>query len=198
MANESSDFQCLIIDWGGVLTEPTGGPVGRWLSQQGVDREVFHAVLSEWGDDVDPTAPPTPLQLIERGQITIEEFEALISLELTRRTGVEYPKQGLFDGMWLTLEHDYAMQDLVRQMRASFNVLGPLLARTGEAKVSLPGGCTIGARPVDLHLQALTAMGAEIELDEGYVIARTPHGLKGAEIEFPFVSVGAPRGAEEH
>jgi len=85
----------------------------------------------------------------------------------------------------------FAPYDLVRQMRASFNVLGPLLARTGEAKVSLPGGCTIGARPVDLHLQALTALGAEIELDEGYVIARTPHGLKGAEIEFPFVSVGA-------
>jgi len=76
-------------------------------------------------------------------------------------------------------------------MRASFNVLGPLLARTGEAKVSLPGGCTIGARPVDLHLQALAAMGVEIELDEGYVIARAPKGLRGAEIEFPFVSVGA-------
>ena len=119
MANDSSGFHCLIIDWGGVLTEPTGGPVGRWLSKQGVDREVFHAVLSEWGDDVDPTALPTPLQLIERGQITIEEFEVLISLELTRRTGIDYPQQGLFDGMWLSLEHDYAMQDLVRQMRQS-------------------------------------------------------------------------------
>jgi UDP-N-acetylglucosamine 1-carboxyvinyltransferase len=76
-------------------------------------------------------------------------------------------------------------------MRASFNVLGPLLARTGNAKVSLPGGCTIGARPVDLHLQALTAMGAAIELEEGYVSATAPKGLRGAEIEFPFVSVGA-------
>jgi UDP-N-acetylglucosamine 1-carboxyvinyltransferase len=85
----------------------------------------------------------------------------------------------------------FAPYDLVRQMRASFNVLGPLLARTGEAKVSLPGGCTIGARPVDLHLQALQALGAEIELDEGYVTARARNGLKGAEIEFPFVSVGA-------
>jgi UDP-N-acetylglucosamine 1-carboxyvinyltransferase len=89
------------------------------------------------------------------------------------------------------IESTFAPYDLVRQMRASFNVLGPLLARTGEAKVSLPGGCTIGARPVDLHLQALTAMGVEVELDEGYVIARAPKGLKGAEIEFPFVSVGA-------
>lgn len=85
----------------------------------------------------------------------------------------------------------FAPYDLVRKMRASFNVLGPLLARTGEAKVSLPGGCTIGARPVDLHLKALEALGVEIELSEGYVHARAPQGLKGAEIEFPFVSVGA-------
>lgn len=85
----------------------------------------------------------------------------------------------------------FAPYDLVRQMRASFNVLGPLLARSGQAKVSLPGGCTIGARPVDLHLQALEALGARIDLHEGYVYAQAPRGLRGAEIEFPFVSVGA-------
>ncbi len=85
----------------------------------------------------------------------------------------------------------FAPYDLVRQMRASFNVLGPLLARTGHAKVSLPGGCTIGARPVDLHLDALSRLGASIELEEGYVSAVAPNGLRGAEIEFPFVSVGA-------
>ncbi|OYX95225.1 MAG: UDP-N-acetylglucosamine 1-carboxyvinyltransferase, partial [Caulobacter sp. 35-67-4] len=85
----------------------------------------------------------------------------------------------------------FAPYDLVRQMRASFNVLGPLVARTGQAKVSLPGGCTIGARPVDLHLQALEALGAKIDLHEGYVYAQAPRGLKGAEITFPFVSVGA-------
>lgn len=85
----------------------------------------------------------------------------------------------------------FAPYDLVRQMRASFNVLGPLIARTGQAKVSLPGGCTIGARPVDLHLQALEALGAKIDLHEGYVYAQAPRGLKGAQIEFPFVSVGA-------
>jgi UDP-N-acetylglucosamine 1-carboxyvinyltransferase len=84
-----------------------------------------------------------------------------------------------------------APYDLVRQMRASFNVLGPLLARSGQAKVSLPGGCTIGARPVDLHLEALRALGAQIELHEGYVYAQAPRGLEGAEITFPFVSVGA-------
>lgn len=85
----------------------------------------------------------------------------------------------------------FAPYDLVRQMRASFNVLGPLLARTGQAKVSLPGGCTIGARPVDLHLKALEALGARIDLHEGYVYAQAPRGLKGAVINFPINSVGA-------
>ncbi|GAB4529917.1 MAG: UDP-N-acetylglucosamine 1-carboxyvinyltransferase [Amphiplicatus sp.] len=84
-----------------------------------------------------------------------------------------------------------APYDLVRKMRASFNVLGPLVAREGEAKVSLPGGCAIGARPVDLHLKALAAMGATIDLEEGYVIAAARGGLRGARIDFPFVSVGA-------
>jgi UDP-N-acetylglucosamine 1-carboxyvinyltransferase len=84
-----------------------------------------------------------------------------------------------------------APYDLVRQMRASFNVLGPLLARTGQAKVSLPGGCSIGARPVDLHLQALEALGVHIDLHEGYVYAQAPRGLKGARIDFPLASVGA-------
>ncbi|WP_333590461.1 UDP-N-acetylglucosamine 1-carboxyvinyltransferase [Brevundimonas sp.] len=98
-------------------------------------------------------------------------------------------QQTLFDAREIT--STFAPYDLVRQMRASFNVLGPLLARTGHAKVSLPGGCTIGARPVDLHLDALARLGAEIELEEGYVSAHAPRGLHGAEIEFPFVSVGA-------
>ena len=85
----------------------------------------------------------------------------------------------------------FASYDMVRKMRASFQVLAPLLARQGEAKVSLPGGCAIGARPVELHLAALQAMGAKIDLAEGYVSATAPGGLKGAEIVFPFVSVGA-------
>ncbi len=85
--------------------------------------------------------------------------------------------------------------DVVRKMRASFLVLGPLLARFGEAKVSLPGGCAIGARPVDLHLKVMEALGAQIELADGYVIARAPKGLKGARIIFPFASVGATENA---
>jgi UDP-N-acetylglucosamine 1-carboxyvinyltransferase len=81
--------------------------------------------------------------------------------------------------------------DIVRKMRASILVLGPLLARHGRAEVSLPGGCAIGARPVDLHLKALEAMGATLDLRDGYVHAEAPSGLRGAVVEFPTVSVGA-------
>lgn len=84
-----------------------------------------------------------------------------------------------------------APYDLVSRMRASFWVVGPLLARMGEARVSLPGGCAIGTRPVDFHLDALRALGADLEIDGGYVMARAPKGLKGARIVFPKVSVGA-------
>jgi UDP-N-acetylglucosamine 1-carboxyvinyltransferase len=84
-----------------------------------------------------------------------------------------------------------APYDLVRKMRASILVLGPMLARYGSARVSLPGGCAIGNRPVDLHLAGLEKLGAEIELVGGYVEARAPNGLTGAEIVFPKVSVGA-------
>lgn len=88
-----------------------------------------------------------------------------------------------------------AHYDIVRKMRASILVLGPLLARHGRAVVSLPGGCAIGARPVDLHLRALEALGAEMELRDGYVHARAPGGLRGGEVAFPFVSVGATENA---
>jgi UDP-N-acetylglucosamine 1-carboxyvinyltransferase len=84
-----------------------------------------------------------------------------------------------------------APYDLVRKMRASVLVLGPLVARHGQARVSLPGGCAIGARPVDLHIKGLEAMGAEITIDAGYIDAAAPKGLTGAEFVFPKVSVGA-------
>ncbi|MDD3444752.1 MAG: UDP-N-acetylglucosamine 1-carboxyvinyltransferase [Zavarzinia sp.] len=90
-----------------------------------------------------------------------------------------------------TISNTTAPYDIVRKMRASVLVLGPLVARMGEARVSLPGGCAIGTRPVDLHLKGLEAMGAVIELADGYVHATAPKGLKGATIRFPFVSVGA-------
>jgi UDP-N-acetylglucosamine 1-carboxyvinyltransferase len=115
---------------------------------------------------------------------------------LLARLGVEVEERDGPDGAETVLTTPeivsaIAPYDLVRQMRASFNVLGPLVARTGQAKVSLPGGCSIGARPVDLHLKALEALGARIDLHEGYVYASAPRGLKGGRIDFPMVSVGA-------
>ncbi len=108
---------------------------------------------------------------------------------------------GLQQGLVLAMSsHDIANHtadyDIVRKMRASILVLGPMLAREGHAVVSLPGGCAIGARPVDLHQRAMEALGAEIELKDGYLHARAPGGrLKGATIHFPLVSVGATENA---
>ena len=106
----------------------------------------------------------------------------------------------LNDGKVLAMSsHDLnnltANYEIVRKMRASILVLGPMLARAGQAVVSLPGGCAIGARPVDLHLKALEAMGADLDLRDGYVHAKAPNGLKGAVVEFPFASVGATENA---
>ena len=94
-----------------------------------------------------------------------------------------------------TIANHTAHYDIVRKMRASILVLGPMLARDGHAVVSLPGGCAIGARPVDLHLKALEALGAEMDLRDGYVHAKAPGGLKGGTFEFPIVSVGATENA---
>ncbi|MCY4564282.1 MAG: UDP-N-acetylglucosamine 1-carboxyvinyltransferase, partial [Gammaproteobacteria bacterium] len=89
-----------------------------------------------------------------------------------------------------TLSELRAPYDLVKTMRASFLVMGPLLARFGSAEVSLPGGCAIGARPVDQHLKGFAAMGAEISMQDGYVRASAPGGLKGVEFEMDTVTVG--------
>ncbi|HKX80119.1 MAG TPA: UDP-N-acetylglucosamine 1-carboxyvinyltransferase [Novosphingobium sp.] len=107
-----------------------------------------------------------------------EDFGRVMTLEATRITS------------------NVAPYDLVRKMRASILVLGPMLARMGEAKVSLPGGCAIGNRPIDLHLKAMEALGATIELAEGYVRAVAPDGgLPGGRYSFPIVSVGATENA---
>jgi UDP-N-acetylglucosamine 1-carboxyvinyltransferase len=119
--------------------------------------------------------------------------------QLLQSLGAEV--QALQGGRVLALSsHDVTSQhadyDIVRKMRASILVLGPLLARFGQAEVSLPGGCAIGARPVDLHLKAMEAMGATMDLRDGYVHATAPAGgLRGAVIDFPFVSVGATENA---
>ncbi len=114
--------------------------------------------------------------------------------ELLRQHGTEVAPSGndprtlSIGGVITNTEAPY---DIVRKMRASILVLGPLLARTGEARVSLPGGCAIGTRPVDLHLKGLEQMGAVIELDAGYINAKVKGRLKGATIVFPMPSVGA-------
>ena len=128
--------------------------------------------------------------------LTITNAPRLADVDMLLKLLAQHGVESTFEGSTLTLRaakivSTEAPYDLVRKMRASFNVLGPLLAREGKARVSLPGGCAIGARPVDLHLKALAAMGAEIDLDEGYVVAEAKNGLSGARIEFPFVSVGA-------
>ena len=104
---------------------------------------------------------------------------------------IERPQAGtlVIDASHLTSTS--APYDLVRRMRASFLVMGPLLARKGHAKISLPGGCSIGARPIDLHLKAFEAMGAVINLENGDIEASVENGLKGAQIYLDFPSVGA-------
>jgi UDP-N-acetylglucosamine 1-carboxyvinyltransferase len=109
--------------------------------------------------------------------------------------GGKRPGETQYDGQTLHISaaniiDTTAPYELVSRMRASFWVIAPLLARMGEAKVSMPGGCAIGTRPVDLLIMALERLGAEIEIDAGYVIARTPRGLRGGEIAFPKVTVG--------
>jgi UDP-N-acetylglucosamine 1-carboxyvinyltransferase len=120
-------------------------------------------------------------------------------IQLLQQHGVEVQaapgENGHAHGTVLTLQtarisSTTAPYDIVRKMRASVLVLGALLAREGQARVSLPGGCAIGARPVDLHIAGLRAMGAEIDIDGGYMVARATGGLKGARYTFPKVSVG--------
>lgn len=129
----------------------------------------------------------------------VDSFGHLLN-QLGVSTSVAGIKSGEF-GRKMTLQagdiaSTVAPYDMVRKMRASVLVLGPMLARAGEATVSLPGGCAIGDRPIDLHLKALESIGAEIELASGYVKATAPKGrLSGGDFSFPIVSVGATENA---
>jgi UDP-N-acetylglucosamine 1-carboxyvinyltransferase len=110
-------------------------------------------------------------------------------------TGGKRPGETQYDGQTLHISaakiiDTTAPYEMVSRMRASFWVVAPLVARMGEARVSMPGGCAIGTRPVDLLIMALERLGAEIEIDGGYVVARAKNGLKGGEIKFPKVTVG--------
>ena len=144
--------------------------------------------------------------LLTRDTLTLDNVPRLADVALLKRIlgnhGVDCMVQGKRAGQnglsGETLElragdivDTVAPYDLVSKMRASFWVIGPLVARMGEARVSLPGGCAIGTRPVDLFIDALRTLGAEIDIDAGYVIARAKNGLRGARIAFPKVTVGA-------
>jgi len=133
--------------------------------------------------------------LLTDDRLTLTNVAKLADLqtmaELLAQHGLETDRDGRTLILGGRITNTEAPYDIVRKMRASILVLGPLLARTREARVSLPGGCAIGTRPVDLHLKGLEAMGAVIKLDGGYIDATAPTGLHGAQIVFPFVSVGA-------
>ncbi len=144
--------------------------------------------------------------LLTEQTLTLENLPNLADVALLKRIlgnhGVDYTVSGKRAGVvrqagetvGLTaraIVDTTAPYDLVSRMRASFWVLGPLVARMGEARVSLPGGCAIGTRPVDYFLLAMEALGADIQLDSGYVVAAAPRGLRGNRIAFPGVSVGA-------
>jgi UDP-N-acetylglucosamine 1-carboxyvinyltransferase len=137
--------------------------------------------------------------LLTKGPVVIDnvpELADIVSMQLLLETlgvAIEQP-QGTERRLRLSthaITNTTADYELVRKMRASVLVLGPLLARTGEAKVSLPGGCAIGPRPVDLHLKGLEELGAKIELREGYIHATAPHGLRGTKLRLALPSVGA-------
>jgi len=139
-----------------------------------------------------------PATLLTEEPLTLTNAPRLSDIrtmtELLASLGVE--SSSLQKGQVLVLSSNdisnhKADYDIVRKMRASILVLGPMLAREGHAVVSLPGGCAIGARPVDLHLKGLEALGAELDLKDGYVHAKAKKGLKGGNFEFPLVSVGA-------
>jgi UDP-N-acetylglucosamine 1-carboxyvinyltransferase len=126
----------------------------------------------------------------------VPELADTISMEgLLRHLGVDVTRDGETVTMRGGARQYDAPYDLVRKMRASVLVLGPLLARYGKARVSLPGGCAIGTRPVDLHVGAMQGLGAVVELADGYIQAHAPGGLTGGRVVFPMVSVGATENA---
>ncbi len=148
--------------------------------------------------------------LLTPGTLTLDNLPRLADVQLLVRIltnhGVDYMIEGKRPGdlphagqtVHLTarsIVDTTAPYELVSKMRASFWVLGPLLARMGEAKVSLPGGCAIGTRPVDLLLMAFEKLGATIDIEAGYAHASAPKGLRGAEIDFPLVTVGGTHSA---
>ncbi|MEL0042752.1 MAG: UDP-N-acetylglucosamine 1-carboxyvinyltransferase, partial [Candidatus Puniceispirillum sp.] len=143
--------------------------------------------------------PLLALGLMTDDRLTLNNVPALADTvlmeQLLRHHGIRVDRTDEIVSMTGPATVFDAPYDLVRKMRASVLVLGPLLARYGAARVSLPGGCAIGTRPVDLHIRAMQLLGAVVELADGYIQARAPVGLVGNRIVFPMVSVGATENA---
>jgi len=136
--------------------------------------------------------------------LTLRNLPRLVDIDTMAHLLVQHGASITLNGVETAEEHGHTVElrakrivsttapyDLVRKMRASVLVLGPLVARAGEARVSLPGGCAIGTRPVDLHIKGLERLGAKVTLHQGYIEATAPKGLRGAEVVFPTISVGA-------
>lgn len=144
----------------------------------------------------------SPHRHVVNGVPRLQDMESTLKMLVHLGCAIDQRHSRSFGADWVVdateIQKHEAPYDLVRKMRASVLCLGPILARTGYARVSLPGGCAIGARPIDLHLMALEKMGAQIEQKSGYVEARLKSGhtqLEGAHILFPIVSVGATENA---
>jgi len=152
------------------------------------------------------TLPLMIASLLTTETLTLENVPRLADVTLLKHIlsnhGLDYSVDGKRPGQAVTYGQTVHLRaasvidtvapyELVSKMRASFWVIGPLIARMGEARVSLPGGCAIGTRPVDLFIDAIRQLGADIEIDGGYVVARAPKGLVGNRVRFPKVTVGA-------
>ena len=137
--------------------------------------------------------PLLTASLLTDEKLTLSNVPHLADIDsmlcLLEQHGVEVQQGKTLQLKARNITNTTASYEDVRKMRASILVLGPLLTRCGQAKVSIPGGCAIGARPVDLHIQGLIAMGADIEIDNGYIVASAPNGLRGTDFTFSTVSV---------
>ena len=168
-----------------------GGPLEGTIPISGAKNAALPLMIASLLTDDVLTLENLP-HLADVEQLTRILTNHGVDITVRGRRGMQSdPNMRTVDFQARTIVDTTAPYELVSKMRASFWVIGPLLARMGEARVSLPGGCAIGTRPVDLFIDGLEALGAEIDIEAGYAVARAPNGLKGGSYSFPKVSVGA-------
>ena len=168
-----------------------GGPLEGTISISGAKNASLPLMIASLLTDDVLTLENVP-HLADVEQLTRILTNHGVDVTVRGRRGVQAdPNMRVIDFQARTIVDTTAPYELVKKMRASFWVIGPLLARMGEARVSLPGGCAIGTRPVDLFIEGLRALGAEIDIEAGYAVAKASKGLQGGHYRFPKVSVGA-------